>query len=818
MSVAFKRGDKLDRYLVLDVLGAGAMGVVLAAYDPDLDRKIAVKLLRAGGAGPVHMEARARLLREAQAMAKLSHPNVVTVHDVGMAAGQVFVAMEYAEGSLEQWLREPRPWQAVIDAFKQAAQGLAAAHAAGFVHRDFKPANVLLGRDGSARVSDFGLVAASPDVGPSSESERPVTVGGSSVLDMALTREGAVMGTPYYMAPEQYLGRPADIRADQYAFCVALYEALYGRRPFEGKDIAQLKAAVLRNEPPPPPADAEAPARLWDVLRQGMSLVPADRFASMGALIEALDRDPEAEKGHELARRALVQFGFDQSDAGDAETAEQALRKALDESLAAGDHERVAESLIRLVYVVGRQHGRAVEALELADRAEQAVKDGGDDQALFARLCNNRSVVLSDCGRYGEAEQQLERSLAAAEQTYGADHEQLATLLNNLGDAVREQGRHREAIAHYERALPIARAAGGKESREVANAIEGLARASEELGLHDEALSHWEESLRLWQELVGDDNLHVAEVHSHYGWLLKEVGRYDDARVHLERVLTVMAAADEPQQATAHDALASLHHELGQFDEAAEHCEQAIATGEQRMGADALAVAGFITTRGVVAMSRGAPEAALQDFERAGVIRERELAGDQPELGTAYHNIGAALAVLGRIDDACQQFEQALTVWQCAYGTDHPEVADAHINLGDHLLMGQAHGKALGHFERALAIQGVSLDPEDAALAMPLTGLASCHLALGQPVEAVPLLERAVSLRRRAAVHPGMRAYSEFALAVALWDAGDDRERSLTVARSAVDDYRQAGPLGEANLAEVLSWLEQRGAPGPSLQ
>ncbi|MBW2457383.1 MAG: serine/threonine protein kinase [Deltaproteobacteria bacterium] len=817
MSLAFKRGDKVHRYLVLDVLGAGAMGVVLAAYDPDLDRKIAVKLLHGGGAGAAQAEARARLLREAQAMAKLSHPNVVTVHDVGVAAGQVFVAMEYAAGSLEDWLGERRPWRAVIDIFKQAALGLAAAHDAGFVHRDFKPANVLLGKDGTARVSDFGLVAASPGGGPVTEPGRPASLAGSSALDMALTREGALMGTPYYMAPEQYLGRSADARADQYAFCVALYDALYGCLPFRGKDIEELKAAVLRGDPPAPPADAEVPNWLWDVVRQGLSLVPAERFPSMGAVIAALERDPEAERGRELARRALIQFGFDQSDAGDAKTAEQALRKALDESVAAGDRPRAAESLVRLVYVVGRQDGRSEEALALAERASQAVADGGGDQALVARLGNNRAVVLSDCGRYAEAEEALQRAIAAAEQSYGPEHGELATLLNNLGDAVQAQGRHGDALAHHQRALPIARTADD-ESREVANALEGLARASEDLGRHEEALGHWDEALRRWRQLLGDDNLHVVEVHSHYGWLLREVGRYDEARVHLERVVSVLEEADDPQLATALNGLASLHLDLGELDEAAALCDRAIPLCEQQVGAETVDLAHIVTNRGLVAMGRAEPEQALPDFERAAAIRARRLAEDDPDLGTTHHNLGAALAGVGRLEEACHRFAQAIAVWQGAYGADHPQVVQAHLNLGDHLMMGQAPEAAQTQYEMAFAIEQESLEPDDVELAIPLTGLASCHLALGCPAEAVPLLERAVALRRRPGSEPGPRAYSEFALAVALRGAGQDPERALALARNAVVGYREAGPVGEVNLAEVEAWLQQRGDSGPLLQ
>ncbi|MBI4704291.1 MAG: serine/threonine protein kinase [Deltaproteobacteria bacterium] len=186
-----RRGDLLGRYLVIDPLGAGGMGVVVAAYDPELDRKIALKLIREDALqGPGAAMARARLQREAQAMARLSHPNVVAVFDVGDIDGQLFVAMEYVEQTLERWLRA-RPWSEVLDGFLQAGRGLGAAHEAGLVHRDFKPANVLVGRDGRVRVTDFGLVAAigaaqGPDLEPAPASAHGAP--GSGPLELALTR------------------------------------------------------------------------------------------------------------------------------------------------------------------------------------------------------------------------------------------------------------------------------------------------------------------------------------------------------------------------------------------------------------------------------------------------------------------------------------------------------------------------------------------------------------------------------------------------------------------------------------------------------
>ncbi|HEX8113371.1 MAG TPA: serine/threonine-protein kinase, partial [Kofleriaceae bacterium] len=234
-------GANLGRYRLERELGAGAMGVVHAAFDPDLERRIALKVLRGATATT---QARDRLLREARAMARLSHPNVVTVHEVGTAGGRDFVAMELIHGeTLAEWLRaQPRPPAAILDAFLAAGRGLAAAHAAGIVHRDFKPHNVLRSRDGRIVVTDFGLAreahgAPAPALDATLPLGAEITAGGSSSPLAGLTVTGSLLGTPAYMAPEQWSGGAVTPATDQFAFCVALWEALAGQRPYPGPTL-----------------------------------------------------------------------------------------------------------------------------------------------------------------------------------------------------------------------------------------------------------------------------------------------------------------------------------------------------------------------------------------------------------------------------------------------------------------------------------------------------------------------------------------------------------------------------------------------------
>jgi hypothetical protein len=293
MSYRFERGATVGRYMILERLGGGGMGVVYIAFDPELDRKIAIKLLRPGAGKNVSAnEGRTRLLREAQAMARLSHPNVIAVHDVGTFGDEVFVAMELVEGvSLAEHLKTCKPdLDATLSLFLQAGRGLAAAHAAGLIHRDFKPENVLVGKDGRVRVLDFGLArAAGVQEQPAALTEMDHTdLAGHQVLSTPITRTGAFMGTPAYMAPEQMSGHTTDARTDQFSFCVSLYEAVYGERPFAGDNIATLVAHVMRDEIRPAPRDSHVPATLRAVILRGLSHRHEQRFPSMEALLEAL--------------------------------------------------------------------------------------------------------------------------------------------------------------------------------------------------------------------------------------------------------------------------------------------------------------------------------------------------------------------------------------------------------------------------------------------------------------------------------------------------------------------------------------------------
>jgi len=321
--------SRVGRYSLLRTLGDGGMSTVYRAYDPELDRQVALKLLNhdaPGDRGP------ARLIREARAMAKVCHPNVAAVYDVGLVDRQVFIAMELLEGpTLEHWAFETvRPWTEVLRMYLQAGRGLAAAHEAGLAHRDFKPDNVMIGADGRPRVLDFGLArpAAELHVGQGKrgaldsmtmaeaelepgaaldehegehaellldddedlpEDEGEDTLGDDEFDFRAeVTRHGMVTGTPAYMAPEQHLGAAGGPAADQFAFCVSLWEALYRQRPYGGESFFAIADAIIEGRRREPPRRSRVPQWLRHQLERGLAVEPKRRHPSMRSLLASL--------------------------------------------------------------------------------------------------------------------------------------------------------------------------------------------------------------------------------------------------------------------------------------------------------------------------------------------------------------------------------------------------------------------------------------------------------------------------------------------------------------------------------------------------
>jgi formylglycine-generating enzyme required for sulfatase activity len=402
-----EKGAQIGRYVIVESVGSGAMGVVYGAYDPELDRKVALKLLKPGhGAKET---ARERLLREAKAMARLQHPNVVAVHDVGVFEGRVFLAMEFlGAGTIKSWLAEkPRTWREIVKVFAAAGRGLAAAHAAGIVHRDFKPDNVLLDKDGRPRVVDFGIARESGVVESeidqatndiALEADARESSGGRPLL--TLTKTGVLVGTPAYMAPEQFMGERSDERTDQFSFCVALYEALYGERPFAGDDMLSISLNVTQEQLRPLPRDRGVPAWVRRVIIRGLRADPSARWPTMAALITALERDPVTRR-----RRLATGWGTAVVLVATVAVAGQIIR---------GRHAQVEREIVKQLErargSIAAAEAKATAARELRRRA-LAAYDGLNREEGDARWSEVRALIPAVDAGYEEAAQAFEAAL-----------------------------------------------------------------------------------------------------------------------------------------------------------------------------------------------------------------------------------------------------------------------------------------------------------------------------------------------------------------------------------------------------------------------
>ena len=388
------QGKRLGRYTLVERLGAGAMGIVWRADDPTLGRQVAVKLLRRHDASLTD-----RLVREAQSMARVNHPNVVTVYEVGQGVdGATFIAMELVKGeSLRKWQTKQRHTiPALVSAYIAAARGLAAAHAAGIIHRDFKPDNVLVGDDGRVRVTDFGLAAAKPGA---SGSFRPIS-------DVNLTTSGSVLGTPAYMAPEQFDGGNVDPRTDQFNFCVALYEALYGERPFDGAKFDELADNVCAGRIRPAPAGTNVSGALRAIVLRGLSAKPGDRFATMDELIRELGRDRARPWRRTSIAAAAVAAALGLGLVSDwvvRDRVSSEIRQSF--ALTREQQKRVVQRLIDSFRVTSEVAYREQALREVAghhDQADFGLGDPAVDRADLEKLHN--TLVSTDWVRNGNTE------------------------------------------------------------------------------------------------------------------------------------------------------------------------------------------------------------------------------------------------------------------------------------------------------------------------------------------------------------------------------------------------------------------------------
>ncbi len=728
-------GARIGRYLLLERLGMGGMGVVFAAFDPDLDRRVALKLLR----GEAHDdEADERLLREARALAKLTHPNVVPVFDVGRAGGRTYVAMECIEGqTLGRWLAaSPRSHAEILRVFAEAARGLSAAHEIGIVHRDVKPDNVLLGTDGRVRVGDFGLARPVPTtMNATSTDDRGPPSATDDALDPArLTRAGLVLGTPAYMAPEQHRGGPIGPATDQFALCVALYEALYGTRPFVAPSVRELVQHKLAGRIIPAPADRDVPAHVRAALVRGLAPRPEDRWPDLDALFSELRRDPRR-------RRTTV-----------AALALGALALATAIAWPAGASS--CDDDTRLEAVWSRSRSDEVHAAFV------------DTRLGYAEASWTRTKALVDAYAAAWSELHRETCVAAtteprmpAEEVDGRSRcldDRLAALddlVGVLADADTEMLQH--AVTTAASLPPVASCLDARPETiepDPARAAErqaigrGLTRVAmlEHAGRYHAARGEAELLLARAQRL-GDTRL-LAAAHQELGSALQRTGEFVASRDHLQEA--VFAATEADDDIIVSNAALDLvwlegvdHSNSEVALEWARHASAAIEREDNDQGRAQLANA-----LGAVDSSRGRNADALAQFERARELFAALGETTASDLGTAHQNIGIALGAEGRHAEGLAHLEQALAISEDFQGPDHPETANTLDAIAGELLHLGRLSEARTRFERALEVRAAALPERHPDLARSHNNLGSLLDAMGDLAGAEQHFRRALEI------------------------------------------------------------------------
>lgn len=776
-------GDRLDRYIILDKLGEGGMGVVYAAYDPKLDRKIALKVLR-GARSSRSLEAQDRLVAEARALARVSHPNIVTVHDVGVAGDEVFVGMELVDGrSVPAWLDESeRTWNEVRELFIGVAQGLIAIHDAGLIHRDVKPENILIDRRGRVRVTDFGLAR------PMQGAPAVLEAGEASVVEGAvagprvdLTRSGMHMGTPAFMAPEQFDRSEATEQSDQFSYCVAFWTCLYQQRPFGGDSFIALMNNVVKGRLRAPPTDSRVPAWLHRVVARGLSVDPKERYPNMRALLEALEAgDPRARTRRLLT--GVVSMGLLAAVAAGAFVQQRAQERRAE----AACHERADElawgedtaTELRAHFLASG----AAEARDIAVRVDEELDDfavrwrdtkleaclAGDvhaeiDADLAQRthecLDEQRAHFETTVDTLLEADKVLvTRSLRTVqglpEVTSCRDAQQLARMPSRPDDPTVRAEVHElyktlartmvdEHVGTYEQGLTTSRAV--LERAEASGYLPLIATAQYRVAVFLEKRGNYEEAVELWveafeaaavaghEELAGDAARVLAFTEGY------QLARYDAglrwaqiARVYHRRG----GKLDGLQEAQRLDVMAVMLEMKGELQASLEMHRKSIALRRKVAGDRDKSVGYGLHNMAAVLESADENDAALEARREALKIFEAHFGPDNP---TTLH-VRFALANLqrdmGSFEDAEAGFYEVMRSWEKVLGPDHPDVGDARNALG-------RLRRKQGRFDEGIALHGEALAIHLAALGPDHPDTAQTRTDLAQALTATGALDEA---------------------------------------------------------------------------
>jgi eukaryotic-like serine/threonine-protein kinase len=851
------RGAAIGRYIVLALVGRGGMGEVYAAYDPELDRKVAVKLLRVKpGNGVSLAEGRHRTLREAQAIARLSHSNVVVVYDVGTFEDKVFIAMEYVEGNtVTYWLQaRQRSWQEILKVFIAAGNGLAAAHEKGLVHRDFKTDNVMIDRVGQVRVMDFGLARqAEKSGGPTDAAARPSPAfalkvvsstiktqrpddpetktltlrpeseaaprplegpSTSGMFEARLTRTGAMMGTPAYMAPEQFLGTPTDARSDQFSFCIALYEALYGERPFEGNTMSTLTANVVQGNVRDAPANSKVPQWLRRVLLRGLKPRAKDRWASMEDLIVALGKNPTLSRrrwalalggaailvglvagGRQfVVDRRAVCGGGPEKLVGIWDLPQQGLPPP-------ARHEQIRRAFIQTgksyapdVFVTV-SHALTTYAQHWADMHKDACE---------ATIRGEQSAEVLDL-RMSCLQDRL-RGIRALTEVFAEANQEVVENAVSAANSVEPLDRCAN--------VPLLRAVVMPPEDPIVRArVDELSRRLAALKARFDA-GQWKDAAKEGPQLVSDAAATgykplIAETLAQEGAMLI---RSNDSAAAEKTLTEAFWAAD----AARHDELraavaADLVYVVGSLQRRFDDGQRWARTSEailERMGGHELLQAWLLNDLGTVFEAQGRQQAAVEAQQKGLALKERALGRDHPDVGISEGNLAVALQSLGRNAESLKHVDRAISLLEKGLGSGHPLLAVQLNNRGEVLNSLGRPREARSSFERARTIWEREVGPDNRFLAYALTGIGVSFIAEDSPANALVPLEQAFKIRKSQEPDQAKRAETSFALAKALWESNRDRGRARVLAEQARAAYAVLGIHSSAG--DVDSWVRAR--------
>ena len=813
-------GHRLGRYWLLQPIGKGGMGVVYLGYDPELHRRVAVKVLLDTVPGDVNNPR--RLLREAQALAQVSHPNLVQVYDVGSVDGRVFMAMELLNGRpLSKWFKEHPPWREVLRVMCAAGRGLVAAHAAGLVHRDLKPANVVLCEDGSVRVLDFGL--ARVGVGGEATGEFGVDTD-APALPPGLTAEmgnlaedgedgpltvGGVVGTPAYMAPEQHAGRLATVKSDQYGFCIALYEGLYGARPFSGGSVRRLSRAKKDGKFAEAPAGTRVPGWVRRVVLKGLSPSPDERHVSMEALLDKLQVASPVSKLRLPAAVAFVgavgvgAWAVGRADRGQepesiCARSDQAIVEVWNDTRA----EQIGAAFRKTGVVYAADTWRRLQPIVDSYAAEWTTMRG--DACRATHVEGSQSGALLDL-RMACLDRRRD-ALDAALEVYGRPD---ARLVERAADGLARLPRISECADVQTLNAAYPRPESPEDEAAVVTAERWLAEsdALEGAGLRVEALRKARAALvegeRIgYAPLVVEAKLALVEALDNEPALAEETAREGMA-----------LAAEIRDDALLRRAIRLLIFEVGmkrgRVDEAVGLTLAAEAVW-RRSGRDPDQDASLQSDLGLFAASRGDTKKALVHFERTLAVLQAESASLSRRVA-AVNGYAAVLMQQGEWTEAREAFADAHRMASELYGPGHPLIADVDLNLGQIAVQTGDAETARTHFEAALAVLEAAPDQHGQRLALAYVCYAGLSVINGRPVEAAARARRALVFLDRADAPSPLEAAAYDVLGTAASmegrraDAVAEHQRGLDLAIARFGAGSPNDSVARAHLAESLA-------------